>query len=202
MGMAAALQARLGGLGWRWWPWGRRGGAERPLIGELRRWRCKRGRRAGWDSTGGSPVALCGGRRRCTASTTVGGVARACEDGSVRLRASGLSRSSVRRALRARARAGARAGRAACVGAAGGGPSEDSSGDDELRGARASARRAAAGWARAGRRTGPGQACCVAGAWSTDGVSGRRARPGEQGAEGAGSSAGAFPRAAVRAIAP
>ena len=42
---------------------------------------------------------------------------------------------------------------------------------------------------RAGRRTGPGQACCVAGAWSTDGVSGRRARPGEQGAEGAGSSA-------------
>ena len=117
---AAALQARIGGLGWRWWPWGRRGGAERPFIGELRRWRCKRGRRAGWDSTGGSPVALCGGRRRCTASTTVGGVAQACEVGSVRLRASGLSRGSVRRALRARARAGARAGRAACVGAAGG----------------------------------------------------------------------------------
>jgi len=140
MGMAAALQARLGGLGWRWWPWGRRGGAERPLIGELRRWRCKRGRRAGWDSTGGSPVALCRGRRRCTASTTVGGVAQACEVGSVRLRASGLSRSSVRRALRARARAGARAGRAACVGAAGGGPSAVAAWRAECRGVHAGER--------------------------------------------------------------
>jgi len=42
--------------GWRWWPWGRRGGAERPFIGELRRWRCRRGRRA---------VCRAGHRWRC-----------------------------------------------------------------------------------------------------------------------------------------
>ena len=46
-----------------------------PLYRQPRRWSGQAGPASGMGHDGGSPVALCVGRCRCTASTTVGGVA-------------------------------------------------------------------------------------------------------------------------------